>query len=93
MDYHALGSLEIWDRMVHVIIFYESTDIRMYMYVVVLNQNTPMVRKTLFWVGGGREQQVFSSLQGGNRTFLKQVRGNRCFFKISFQFQEPHWWY
>ena len=48
MGYHALGSLEIWDRMVHVIIFDESTDIRIYMHVALLNQNTQMVRKTLF---------------------------------------------
>ena len=58
--------------MVHVIISDESTDIRMYMYVVVLNQNTPMVRKTLFWGPGwkgGEGQQVFSSLQGGTENF------------------------
>ena len=54
MGYHALGSLEMWDRMVHVIIFDELTAIRMYMYVVVLNQNTPMVRKTLLWGPGWR---------------------------------------
>ena len=37
--------------------------------------------------GGG--QQVFCSLQEGNRKFFKQLRGNRCFFNICFQFQEP----
>ena len=51
MGYHALGSLEIWDRMIHVIIFDESTYIRIYLYVVVLNWNAPVVRKTLFWGG------------------------------------------
>ena len=44
-------------------------------------------------------QQLFSSLQRGNRKFLKQLRGDRCFFNIlrgeqmffniSFQFQDP----
>ena len=58
--------------MVHVIIFDESTDIRMYMYVVVLNQNTTMVRKTFgaqVGRGGGSGQQVFGSLQGGTENF------------------------
>ena len=39
--------------------------------------------------GGGGGQQVFSYLQGGNRKFLKQLGGNRCFFNIPFHFQEP----
>ena len=55
MGYHALGSSEIWDRMVHVVIFYESTDIRMYMYVVILNQKN-------FFFGGGTLQVVKADL-------------------------------
>ena len=115
MGYHALGSLGMWDRMVHAIIFYESTDVRMYVYVVFLlnhrlvgikvsssseynvnnglscigqfrnvgqngyviifdestdvrmyvyvvflNQTTPMVRKTLFWGSGWRKGETTS---------------------------------
>ena len=30
--------------------------------------------------------QVFSSLQGGDRKFLKQVRGEQIFLNICFQF-------
>ena len=82
MGYHAMGSLEIWDRMVHVIyytVFDEWTDIRRYMFVVVLIQNTLMVGKGPGWRwgggGGGGQQQVFSSLQRGNRKFLNQLRG------------------
>ena len=32
----------------------------------------------IFWLRLG-EQQVFSTLQGGNRTFLKQLRGTDVF--------------
>ena len=55
----------------YYIVFDEWTDIRMYMYVVVLNQNTPVVGKTLFWGpgwrgGGGRQDNKFSAQgQGG----------------------------
>ena len=37
--------------------------------------------------GGG--QQVFSSLQGGNRKFLKQLRGEQIFFIVCFKVQQP----
>ena len=94
MGYHALSSLEIWDRIVHVIIFYESTNIRMYMYVVILNQNTLIVRNTLFWGPGWRRgagQQVFSSLQGGRtENFQSSLGGgNRCFSTYVSNFRIP----
>ena len=70
--------------------FDEWTNIRMYMYVVVLNQNTPVVGKTILeprLEEGG--QQVFSSLQARNRNFVKQLGGEQMFFNIRFQFQDP----
>ena len=58
-------------------------------YVVVLNQNTPMVGKTLFWGAGwrGGGDDKFSVLFKGGAE--KELRGNRCFVNICFQFQEP----
>ena len=53
--------------MAHVIIFDESTDIRMDMYVMVLNQNTRMVRKNLFWGPGWK--------RGGTTSFYFSSRG------------------
>ena len=59
----------------YYIVFDEWKDTLMYtVYVVVLNQNTPVIGKTLFWGpgwgGGGGGQKSFSSLQGENRKFL-----------------------
>ena len=59
----------------------------MYLYVVVLDQYTPMAGKKIYFEadvggGGGRGHQVFSSLHGS-------LRGNRCFFNVRFEFQEP----
>ena len=89
MGYHALGSLEIWDRMVHIIIFDESTDIRMYLYVwfwTIIHQWSERLYFGSQDGGGGGGQQVFSSLQGGEQKILKQLRGVRYFFNIRFQF-------
>ena len=53
----------------YYIAFDEWKYIRMYtVYVGVLNQNRPVVRKTLFW---GTASLQFSSK--GNRKFLKQL--------------------
>ena len=43
--------------------------------------------------GGGRKQQVFSSLQGGNRNFLSSLGGNRCFstYVSNFRSPPPRW--
>ena len=50
----------------YYIVFDEWKDILMYtVYVVALNQNTPVVGKTLFWGPGGR----------GNNKFLVLFRG------------------
>ena len=57
----------------------------MYMYAVVLNQNTPVVLKTFILgpkleeTGGGGGQQAFSFLQGVNRKVLKQLGGTDTF--------------
>ena len=69
----------------------------MYRYVVVLDQNTPVVGKAFILGptfggggggGGGGGQQAFSFLQGVNRKVLKQLGGTDV-FSIRFQFQEP----
>ena len=51
-------------------------------YVMVLNQNTPVVEKTLFWGPGWRGgQQIFSSLQGRDG---KGAQGEQMFFEHMF---------
>ena len=76
MGYHALGSSGIWDRMVHVyyVVFDESTDIRMYIYVVVLNQNTPTSGLKEFILGPRLEE-------GGTTSLHFSSRGEQKFFK------------
>ena len=63
----------------------------MYIYVVVLNQITPMVGKTLFcgpgWRRGDNKFSVLFIRETGN--FLSSSGGNKCFYNIHFQFQEP----
>ena len=61
MGYHALNSLEIWDRM--AIVFDGWKDTLMYtVYMVVLNQNTPVIGKTLFWDPGWRTEGGWTTI-------------------------------
>ena len=99
MGYYALGSLEICklgqNSNCYPTVFDELTDICMEMYVEVDWTRIHLHLKRLFWGsdwrgGGGGEHKVFSPLQEGNRKFLEAAQGgNRCFFDIRFQFQEP----
>ena len=88
---HALGSSEIWDRMVNVIYF--CMNWQMYMYVVVLDQNTPVAGKTILGPEleeGGRGTPKFSvSFKAEKENFQSSLGGNICLFNIRFQFQEP----
>ena len=69
--------------------FDEWTDISMYMHGVSKPEYTNGRNNFILgqWRGGGK--QVFSSLQWGGGG-VKQLWGNRYFFNIRFQFQEPH---
>ena len=65
----------------------------MYMYVVVLNQDTPVVGMTLSWGpgwNGGGGKQVFSSLQGGIRKSLKQLGGRTDVFQYTLPISGAH---
>ena len=82
----------------YYIIFDEWKNILMYtVYLVVLKQNTPMVRKNLFWGqigGGGGGQQVFSSRQGvggGEKTFIAAY-GEQMFLQHMFPTSGAPWW-
>ena len=92
MGYHALCSLEIWNGACYYKVFDEWTDIHMYTYMVVLNQNAPVVEKNPGWrrEGGGGE------VVGGDKKFSVLFKGEQkifneeqIFFDIHFQFQEP----
>ena len=61
----------------YYIAFDELTDIRMYMPVAEYTSGRKdFILEPRLGEGG---QQVFNSLQGGNRKFLKLLRGDRCF--------------
>ena len=62
------------------IVFGKWTDIHMYMYVVTMNQSTPMVGGTQVGGEGGATSFQFSSR--GNRKLLKQLRREQIFFPI-----------
>ena len=74
-------------------VFDEWKDIRMYtVYVVFVNQNTPVVGKNLILgprlEGGGATSFQFSSR--GNRKFLKQLRGPDTFSTHVSNFRSPY---
>ena len=60
-------------------------------YVVVLNQNTPVVGKTLFWGLGWRgDNNKFSvHFMWETENFESSLPGTDVFYSICFQFQEP----
>ena len=74
-------------KMLLYIVFDALTDIHMYVCIMVLDQNTPMARKTFFFWGGGghvggrRDTKFSVFFKGGAEKFLKQLRRNRCFFQ------------
>ena len=98
MGYHACtGQLEIWDTMVHVIniVLDESTDKHPYMYVVVLNQNTPVVRKTSLWGPGWRRGGTanFQFSSRGEQKIFKAAQGEQMFFQHMFPISGASpWW-
>ena len=75
----------------YYIVFDEWKDTLMYtVYVVVLNQNTPVVGKTLFWGsgwrGGGGGNKFSVLFKGGTENFYSSLWGKNVFqhmFSIS----------
>ena len=77
----------------YYIVFDEWKDTLIYIvYVVVLDQNTPVIGKTLFWgsgwVGG---QQFFGFLQGETENFYSSLWGTVVFIAYVSNFRRP-WW-
>ena len=61
-------------------------------YVMVLNQNTPVVGKTYFGAqvgGGGGGGEQFPVLLKGEQKIFIAAYGNRYFISTYVQFQEP----
>ena len=79
MGRHALGSLEIWDRMVNII-FHESTDIRMYICGGPEPEYTNIQKD--FILGPRLEEgksKFLIPFKGGKENFLSGLGGTDVF--------------
>ena len=72
MGYHALGSSEIWDRMVNVFIYFFDELIDVHMHVHVCSGSGPMEEEE-------REAPIFQFSSRGEQKIFKAAWGNRCF--------------